>query len=149
MNIGFHELHEKKYRRLEYWEYPTWFFWKRWKLCANGHAVDRSRFSLTSLVIKLQLCCVSNILVTEFQISGSWMNFYGNIGKVMLSLVWIILSLELIWNGNKVLRVMYWAIVGFSIVWHSVHDPTLCAISAPRRPKCKDYSWSWDGQVYW
>lgn len=92
LNIGGHELPAKEHRWIQYWQHFTWFFRRGGKLCTNGCAIYRSRFIITSstndicsFITSFMLNCVSNLCTFP----GSWVNFYGNIGKTLLSLVWI------------------------------------------------------------
>lgn len=93
-DTGDHELHAKEHRWLQHWKHFTWLSWRGDKLCSNGSAIYRPKcvlFHVPSMLVESGFMHDANLILLS--LPDSWVNFYGNIGKTLLSLVWNISSI--------------------------------------------------------
>ena len=135
-NIGIYELQAKEHCWIQYWQHFTRFFWRGGKLCTDDCAINRSRcnFFFNSRYCTLNLSFTHTIFLNLLLFPGSWINFYGNMGKMLLSLVQNIidfsdlLSHSIESTSHSLTNIYQSGTYIFSCFCHKLCDKWLCSV---------------------
>lgn len=128
-DTGDHELHAKEHRWLQHWKHFTWLSWRGDKLCSNGSAIYRPKcvlFHVPSMLVESGFMHDANLILLS--LPDSWVNFYGNIGKTLLSLVWNISS---ILDNSSTLCKFLTVTNLMLVVWFYHYCQIICCPSKP------------------